>query len=480
MPRTESMSGATLRQQLVNIDTETAALNARLSALATEREQVVAALKRVVYPIIDIPLELTAEILRHFVNDGQHDVGSRWRTHAALVAASVCGVWRSVALATPALWSTLNLQHRGRRSPSHRHCSPHVDGTRMPHRRLCDEAPLRGEATLDVERLIHLQTLSLKPARRSGTALPLVTFASAPALRAIRIDGITSRWSELASSRLTSLSLRQVDTAECLAALGQTSALETLELIHLKKHVPPTAQGVILSHLRTLTLELSAPYREETLQDEDDVQGYIMPLLEQLTLPSLTTLNMQGGAVPENFTRLCKLIQRSQCTVTHLSLTEIDYDDGLDELLNATPELRSIRLSEAGVLRLIDDQPLSIAASSLVAMIAGELEDSGFRALQHVGIESDDAEYPADHLQSVLRVLAAAGGASSLRNFEYSNTKASAYVYNKVMDRVDAALAAVAASDSRCIVNIQNSRGSKSTQKRYLLYCLGDDVQESA
>ncbi|KAF7293971.1 F-box domain-containing protein [Mycena kentingensis (nom. inval.)] len=337
-PRTESMSFAALRQQLVYIDNETAALNARLSVLATEREQVVAALKRVVYPIIDIPLELTAEILRHFVSAGNHDVGNRRGTHAALVAASVCGVWRSVALATPALWSTLNLHISGAddkglqsalsrfltRSKTHTLAVNIEDvdsqviaivlhmlmehACRIGNFRM--RAPLRAEPTLDVERLTHLRKFTILPARRFGLTSRFGLYE-------------TSRWSELASSRLTSLSLRAVDTAECLAALRRTSALETLELVYLTGHVPRRAKGVILPHLHTLTLAVLFPSREESMHDEVESRAYAMPLLEQLTLPSLKTLNTEGGAISENFTRLCKLVQRSQCAVAHVSLKAI-------------------------------------------------------------------------------------------------------------------------------------------------------------
>ncbi|KAJ6473993.1 hypothetical protein C8R47DRAFT_1221252 [Mycena vitilis] len=95
-----------LRSRLAGIDEKIACLDAQLAILRTERELVSTTLASIIYPIMAIPPELTADILSHCVHANTDHPATRLRN--ALRVASVCQRWRAIAISTCDFWTSVS------------------------------------------------------------------------------------------------------------------------------------------------------------------------------------------------------------------------------------------------------------------------------------------------------------------------------------------------------------------------------------
>ncbi|KAJ7263009.1 hypothetical protein C8J57DRAFT_1630925 [Mycena rebaudengoi] len=82
-----------------------AALEAKLQLLAEERQLILRRLDAVVYPVLTLPDDITAEIFS--TNPSIDDCA--FKTYPPLLLASVCRIWRKLALSYPRLWASLRL-----------------------------------------------------------------------------------------------------------------------------------------------------------------------------------------------------------------------------------------------------------------------------------------------------------------------------------------------------------------------------------
>ncbi|KAK6969005.1 F-box domain-containing protein [Favolaschia claudopus] len=99
---TVNLSGSSLRARLEEIDTEIAALEARLGHLKTAREPVAIALDSIVYPILSIPVEITSLIFSY----GSWIVDfNDMKRKGPLFLAQICRAWREIVFNTPSMWS---------------------------------------------------------------------------------------------------------------------------------------------------------------------------------------------------------------------------------------------------------------------------------------------------------------------------------------------------------------------------------------
>ncbi|KAJ7051840.1 hypothetical protein C8F01DRAFT_1173086 [Mycena amicta] len=89
-----------LRSQIAEAETRIADLERQLTELRAHETRLKAELGAIVYPILTIPAEITAEILCH----AAYSCRSEW----LLATMSVCALWRSIALSTPRLWNVFN------------------------------------------------------------------------------------------------------------------------------------------------------------------------------------------------------------------------------------------------------------------------------------------------------------------------------------------------------------------------------------
>ncbi|KAJ7202285.1 hypothetical protein GGX14DRAFT_570791 [Mycena pura] len=70
-------SAVMLRERLAEIESEMAPIQARLAHLATARKLIVDALESIVFPILRIPPEITAEFFVHYVDWANGDPRTR-------------------------------------------------------------------------------------------------------------------------------------------------------------------------------------------------------------------------------------------------------------------------------------------------------------------------------------------------------------------------------------------------------------------
>ncbi|KAJ7051554.1 hypothetical protein C8F01DRAFT_1376671 [Mycena amicta] len=92
--------GAVLRSRIAHVEIGIADLERQLTELCAHKTQLEAELQAIVYPILTIPAEITAEILCHAASSSQ----TKW----LIAATSVCALWRSIALSTPRLWTSFS------------------------------------------------------------------------------------------------------------------------------------------------------------------------------------------------------------------------------------------------------------------------------------------------------------------------------------------------------------------------------------
>ncbi|KAJ7167682.1 hypothetical protein C8R46DRAFT_1191760 [Mycena filopes] len=110
------MPTAELRRRLVELDTEIIKQEAVLDALKSDRLAAQQELDDTsTFPILSLPVEITTEIFiwcLPTIDELREDYVSRSdgepaERHAPLTLASCCRLWRTIALGTPSLWTTL-------------------------------------------------------------------------------------------------------------------------------------------------------------------------------------------------------------------------------------------------------------------------------------------------------------------------------------------------------------------------------------
>ncbi|KAJ7053936.1 hypothetical protein C8F01DRAFT_1374841, partial [Mycena amicta] len=102
----ETHSAAHLRRRLEEIDAETVFLHTKIAELAAARRAVVEQLKRVRYPVLELPPEITCKIFLEYTQDIHEaiDLGNE-QLNGPFVIASVCKWWRTLALSQHELWT---------------------------------------------------------------------------------------------------------------------------------------------------------------------------------------------------------------------------------------------------------------------------------------------------------------------------------------------------------------------------------------
>ncbi|KAJ7061599.1 hypothetical protein C8F01DRAFT_1137844 [Mycena amicta] len=362
-----------LRNRLAELKVDIPALKAKLEAFTAEQNDIVAALGAIVYPIHTLPVEILELIFAKYL-ESPHIGGSRFSTapsRGPLLLASVCRAWRTFCLSLPTLWDSLDVYpRRDYRYPEEYNSllilmqswllrsSPRPVLLRIG---TCSRQDLINEIfftiaahsgrlrvlELSLQRIfkfpddmLHGQLPTLERLKISTTVSsytdtntdrPLWSgFGIAPRLREVVLEGVFLRQIVLPWEQLAHLTLSGVTLLGCLEILQLTPQLETLGadlrtdnyLFH--GPLPPSAglPSLVLSRLRTLTVGFS----------EDG------GLLEQLTLPAVKDLNINGmnntGPPSPVLPRLMNLAERSQWPLTALGFTRT-WPSNIVECLSA-------------------------------------------------------------------------------------------------------------------------------------------------
>ncbi|KAJ7159487.1 hypothetical protein C8R46DRAFT_1108411 [Mycena filopes] len=338
-------SPTSLRSALAGIDAELAALRARVEELAVARKPIVDALNSIVYPILTIPVEITAEIFLRCVDWAEISAGQPGSLCAPLVLASVCKQWRAVALDLQPIWSRLQIVtvdfHRISRlegllvwwvppaggqllEVDMTESDSRVIAVLIPHstrwRSLtCDfSSRLRYPTGLadiqgripNLERLRFDLTSGLVPTEMRSI------FSEAPLLREVHVTGepYAFRSFILPWGQLTTLGLGRDGAAAYSDILERTPQLQ---ILHLERgafdfEVPETT--LTLHHLHTLKLH-----------GDDGCQVHDSALLDPLVLPALRHLDL--GVFSDEFVdELFALLTRSSCSLASMSLRSPSLD----------------------------------------------------------------------------------------------------------------------------------------------------------
>ncbi|KAF8189156.1 hypothetical protein K438DRAFT_2019084 [Mycena galopus ATCC 62051] len=109
---------AILRGRRAQARRRLAELTKLIDTLTAERVLLEAELDSLLYPILDLPVDITSRIfLECLTIDPQPSLSS-----APLCLTHICHQWRSIALATPLLWQSVTFDYEANGSKSHLHC----------------------------------------------------------------------------------------------------------------------------------------------------------------------------------------------------------------------------------------------------------------------------------------------------------------------------------------------------------------------
>ncbi|KAF8217981.1 hypothetical protein K438DRAFT_15775 [Mycena galopus ATCC 62051] len=92
-----------LRQRILDLNATISHHESTLQELKQQRSAILSELNLVVYPVLTLPPEITAEIFKWCIDTGMRLLPSL----APLLLTQICRDWRALALSTPALWDTI-------------------------------------------------------------------------------------------------------------------------------------------------------------------------------------------------------------------------------------------------------------------------------------------------------------------------------------------------------------------------------------
>ncbi|KAJ7058828.1 hypothetical protein C8F01DRAFT_1147340 [Mycena amicta] len=369
-------SPAILRRRLEEIDAEVASLQAKLAQLAAARRVVVEQLKRVVYPVLQLPVEITSKILLAYTQDVRIKIGYE-QLKGPFVLASVCRHWREIAIRLHELWTRIRIDDKAEEVSF---------GSLKRHLRLCLERagahsglniysvastrilpfliPSAGQwSTLVLSRptdsdgphwtgirgqLQRLRRLVLYDCHEPINS----AFDDAPMLEELELYDVdlsivlmvSPPWAQFKSFTLYSNNL---DEHECLRLLRQTPNLETLHLGFPQEADPQPHENLPelrLESLRTLSFTF----------------GGALAIMKVLVVPALVdfTMDIYGGddvvqrrRGEDEVCAVADMLLRSKCGEKMRSLTlrmngEYTEPQSFSRLLEPIPFLDKLSVTE--------------------------------------------------------------------------------------------------------------------------------------
>ncbi|KAJ6551502.1 hypothetical protein B0H19DRAFT_171959 [Mycena capillaripes] len=313
-----------------------------------------------IYPVLTLPPEVVSEIFIHCLSDTRARLNV---AEAPLLLCNVCRAWRDIAIATPPLWSSLELTFKFSlfgtnfldlldlwlsRTGSHRLslsvCYDEYTSGKRRHQlnQLVMLLMRHSEQWADVELKLPdasefhhfkgefpaLETLSVAHPVEPPT-YPVTSFAHAPRLTTVQLslgcalEPLVLPWAQLKVLKCESL---YVD--DCLKLLRETTQIVELT-VYLREDGPtPSARLLLLPTLRSLHL-----LREECHID----------LLQYLTLPSLEKLSIsfQEHDIP----RFVSFLSRSACALRYIIFDAWAFNQAeLLQCFEAMPALQELKL----------------------------------------------------------------------------------------------------------------------------------------
>ncbi|KAJ7267319.1 hypothetical protein C8J57DRAFT_1469570 [Mycena rebaudengoi] len=374
------------RDWLAGLIEEIGALTSHIGRLRAERDAIQAELDEIVYPVLTLPPEVTSEIFCWCLPSTPAPVFLRPDPAAPpLVLVAICRRWRNIALATPQLWSSLEirlgpsmtrnenicllLERWLSRSASHPLCLL-LDDTKS-----ADSTPtsLYDTVVQHAHRLQHLklvlehrhlaryldnfhggypllESLYFFTASAGTYALSLAAIQSSPRLRILEADGATLHpfphdiplWSQL--TRFVS---RHMRLAQGWVVLTRTSSLEECSLVLVG---PASTNPIAVAPITLPTLRYLHVFRGEgraLFCNPSDVALFF----RFLTLPALKELTFSTD--DDHISHFLDFMARSSCPLTRISVNCSLSTVNLAKLIAATPHISRLTI-DIPVLRLGD------------------------------------------------------------------------------------------------------------------------------
>ncbi|KAJ7262990.1 hypothetical protein C8J57DRAFT_1719209, partial [Mycena rebaudengoi] len=327
-----------LRAQLERIREEEA-------ALYTKRQSILRRLDAVVYPVLTLPSDITAEIFMHYIGDPiiENDRHDALNPYSPLLLASVCKAWRSVALYFPRLWATLKLQWNPKtviRCEKLLQCwllraggclldldlsDSDLTESKSIYAAIVQYAPQLRRLTLAAPRSASHFSSATAGAQLCFPALQSLTLdfpalsdelaiTDAPRLREVCISGGSTSLIHLPWNQLTRLDLKD-DLTSALQVLKQTPNLEVFSFCSLSDF-DDDQTPVVMRKLQTLRIDPSSSW------------GFF----NSLTAPVLKTLEL-GYPMGSDRAALHSFTSRSSCPVQAIHLHDQTAEEIIDTLM---------------------------------------------------------------------------------------------------------------------------------------------------
>ncbi|KAJ6569353.1 hypothetical protein B0H19DRAFT_1373548 [Mycena capillaripes] len=281
-------------------------LQARVKHLASA--PIVAALKSIIFPVLTIPPEITAEIFVRYV-DKPHGEALAEHGGGPLLLASVCKEWRHIALGLQSIWANIreHLLDLNITTYDHGRALAALTPYSMQWRALsCNIGMRNSYAISDIRGHIpFLRALAITLYDMNASQPPISAFSDAPNLRELTL--VTTYANSLPAlitlpwEQLTRLDYNHRDIPQCMKLLSLTPHLEIFSVsaaLSARESEPPAS--VRLDRLHTLHFK-----RYSTLG-----------LLDYVVLPSLKHLHIDSVT---QYSKLTPFLARPGCSIVSIS-----------------------------------------------------------------------------------------------------------------------------------------------------------------
>ncbi|KAK7050512.1 F-box domain-containing protein [Favolaschia claudopus] len=342
------------------VEEQLTALKDSISVLHASKELAQQRLDSYQYPVLTLPNEIIAEIFLHFLPTYPEPPPFFGKLSPTTLT-HICHQWRETALATPALWRAIRIDHKtwklsGEEAVSLSTARLKRSGSLPLSVRASDwyqGSPFAPSLALHRERWEHTK-FSLKAASLSSVLdgpMPLlrtlwflllgpvtlrpftVQSDNVPLLRSVILADYGARIIRLPWSQLTSLKLSPVTLTPCVSILRQTTCLVdlTLNLSKISNDDGPAYPDLILPHLENLAFEPRSGLHLGFFR------SLVVPALLGLKLPEMFLARV---SCPDRIHvgRLNSFISKSGCTLNELRIssasvhTEMAYRDAFPSI----------------------------------------------------------------------------------------------------------------------------------------------------
>ncbi|KAJ7262929.1 hypothetical protein C8J57DRAFT_1630723 [Mycena rebaudengoi] len=397
-----------LRAQLAKIGEDEAVLRAKLQLLAEERHAILRKLGAVVYPILTLPSDVTAEIFMHYLGNFPNiTYDYDLKTYPPVLLASVCKAWRRLALSFPRLWASLGLYWHSESVIRHEQLLQ----CWLPRSRGCPidlklSSRELAPSICDTVAKYASQLRSLALSAQSASQFSLATQQSQTCFAALRKLAVEQPFFiHLPWNQLTILNLEDTPERE---VLNQTPNLEVLSF---SDTFPPAGSDpeddeqnlvpLVMTKLHTLKI--------------DSTSSSNCHFLDHLILPALRTLEL--GYRP-HIGPLRTLIARSSCALQAMHLYDRTAEEIID-CLKLSESLKHITI-EFGYLweaRFAEQEDFLEIENAYCSDLFGFLGEPQLPALKSLSFDGFPMALSTVLLQEMLESRRKAPGVANLESF---------------------------------------------------------------